>query len=103
MNILKLEEVLKLMVLKLIINMEKEKVNAIMDDITKDSSLCVIREALEQYGNKELTTNLKDDSSLDLSGVYHLRIDKFRNGNLNLTTIGTHEKIVIEFQNNDAI
>ena len=50
---------------------------------------------------RHLSTNLKDDSSLNLNGVYDLRINKHRNGNLDLKTIGSHPKVVLEFQNNE--
>ena len=83
--------------------MKQEKINEIMENITEDSNLCIIREALGQYGNKEVTTNLKDDCDLDLSSVYRLEVDNNRNGNLNLVAIGTEKDSVIEFQRNDAI
>lgn len=51
---------------------------------------------------KYLSTNLESDENLDLTGVYRLEVDKTRNGNLNLVAIGTENKIVCEFQNNEV-
>ena len=50
---------------------------------------------------KYLSTNKEDDSCLDTSGVYGIEIDKYRNGDYNLVTIGNEREVVLEFQNND--
>ena len=48
-----------------------------------------------------LSTNSKDDFNLFTNTLYHFKIDKSRNGNLNLYDYKTGEK-VLELQNNEV-
>lgn len=54
---------------------------------------------IKVMGSEFLSTNLKNDETLDLKKTYKLKINSFRNGNLDLIDAET-EKVVLEFQNN---
>jgi len=58
--------------------MEDNKINKIMDNITEDSNMCIIRDALRQYEQerKETRKYTKEDLQTDVDWLINQGVDE---------------------------
>ena len=76
--------------------MEEKEINEIMNNISKDESLNIIRNALENYNNKQVDFMSKVLDRLSFMHQYFLEFEKYDKANVIERVIKEIEEIIKE-------